>query len=161
LSLINIMYRWCRPIMVVALNWLQAVQAVLASTTVTSPDHITFDTPSYYPGAPFTLPPPETRTNTCYVEPAEDGGDSAPAILSAFERCRHNGNIIFHNTTYHIGSIMTTTGLSNVNVDVRGTLIWSTDIQYWLANSLPMGYQNQSTAWYLGESVGLRRSSDS
>ena len=27
---------------------------------------------------------------------------------------------------------------------------WGTDIKYWLANSLPMGYQNQSTAWLLG-----------
>jgi hypothetical protein len=27
---------------------------------------------------------------------------------------------------------------------------WSTDIQYWLNNSLEVGYQNQSTAWILG-----------
>ncbi|KAI9656253.1 MAG: hypothetical protein M1821_004916 [Bathelium mastoideum] len=30
--------------------------------------------------------------------------------------------------------------------------IWSTDIDYWLNNSLPMGYQNQSTAWRFGGS---------
>jgi hypothetical protein len=32
---------------------------------------------------------------------------------------------------------------------------WSTDIQYWLKNSLPLGYQNQSSAWLLG-GTGLR-----
>lgn len=131
----------------VALPWLQAV---LASPTQSS-NHTAFDTPSHYPGAPIRLPGPATRTDTCHVEPTENGGDSAPAILSAFEQCGRNGKIIFSNTTYRIDSIMTTVGLHNVEIDVRGTLSWSTDIQYWLANSLPMGYQNQSTAWYFGE----------
>lgn len=27
---------------------------------------------------------------------------------------------------------------------------WGTDIDYWLNNSLPVGYQNQSTAWVIG-----------
>jgi polygalacturonase len=27
---------------------------------------------------------------------------------------------------------------------------WSTDIQYWLNHSMPVGYQNQSTAFLLG-----------
>jgi polygalacturonase len=50
----------------------------------------------------------------------------------------------------HIDSVMEITGLSNVEVDIRGTLLWSTDISYWLANSLPMGYQSQSTAFIFG-----------
>lgn len=45
---------------------------------------------------------------------------------------------------------MEITGLSNVEIDIRGTLLWSTGISYWLANSLPMGYQSQSTAFILG-----------
>jgi len=45
---------------------------------------------------------------------------------------------------------MEITGLSNVEIDIQGTLLWSTDISYWLANSLPMGYQNHSTAFILG-----------
>lgn len=45
---------------------------------------------------------------------------------------------------------MEITGLSNVEIDIRGTLLWSTDISYWLANSLPMGYQSQSTAFIFG-----------
>lgn len=45
---------------------------------------------------------------------------------------------------------MNISGLSNVEVDIRGTLLWSTDISYWLNHSLPMGYQNQSTAFIFG-----------
>ncbi|KAL9625539.1 MAG: hypothetical protein Q9160_000250 [Pyrenula sp. 1 TL-2023] len=34
---------------------------------------------------------------------------------------------------------------------------WSTDISYWLNNSLPTGYQNQSSAWFFGgENVTFR-----
>ncbi|USW46759.1 Putative glycoside hydrolase, family 28, pectin lyase/virulence factor [Septoria linicola] len=128
------------------LPWLQAVLALPSQI----PNVTTFDTPSYYPGAPYILPGPQTRANICQVKAAEDNGDSAPAILSAFERCGHDGKIIFNDATYHIESVLTTTNLSNVEIDIRGTLLWDTDIEYWLANSLPMGYQNQSTAWYLG-----------
>lgn len=45
---------------------------------------------------------------------------------------------------------MEITGLSNVEVDIQGTLLWSDDISYWLENSMPMGYQNQSTAFIFG-----------
>ncbi|CAE6427265.1 unnamed protein product [Rhizoctonia solani] len=45
---------------------------------------------------------------------------------------------------------MNTTDLVNCTVDIKGTLLWGTDIQYWLNNSLPIGYQNQSSAWFLG-----------
>jgi hypothetical protein len=35
-------------------------------------------------------------------------------------------------------------------IDGHSLLQWSTNITYWLNNSLPVGYQNQSTAWILG-----------
>jgi polygalacturonase len=40
--------------------------------------------------------------------------------------------------------------LTNVDVEIHGTLLWDTDIDYWLNNSLPIGFQNQSTAWIFG-----------
>lgn len=90
----------------------------------------------------------------CVVEPCVDG-DSAPAILEAFEQCGHNvapdfGKIVFLNETYNIKSVMNTTGLSNVDIDLQGTLLWDTNILYWLNHSLPVGYQNQSSAWLFG-----------
>ncbi|EOD49415.1 putative pectin lyase-like protein [Neofusicoccum parvum UCRNP2] len=97
--------------------------------------------------------------NVCVVPPAANGTDSAPAIIDAFRRCGHNsaedrGKVVFLNETYTIKSIMNTTGLSNVDVDLQGTLLWDTNIPYWLNHSMPVGYQNQSSAWLFGgESV--------
>lgn len=86
----------------------------------------------------------------CTVIPSADGSDDAPAIISAFEQCGQDGSVLFLNKTYHIESVMKTTGLNNVTVDLQGTLLWGTNIDYWRSNSLPLGYQNQSTAWIFG-----------
>lgn len=90
--------------------------------------------------------------NVCVVPSAANGTDSSPAIIEAFEKCGKNGKVIFKNETYHVNRVMETTGLENCDVEVHGTLLWSQDINYWLNNSLPMGYQNQSTAWRFGGS---------
>ena len=71
-------------------------------------------------------------------------------IIQAFNNCSSNAKVVFDNTTYHIDSVMNITGLSNVEVDLQGTLLWSTDIDYWLNHSMPVGYQNQSTAFIFG-----------
>ncbi|CZR68070.1 related to exopolygalacturonase [Phialocephala subalpina] len=94
--------------------------------------------------------PSDPRPKTCIVEPCRDGSDDAPAVIKAFEECGKDGRIIFLNETYHINSIMNTTSLDNCEIDLRGTLLWSTDIPYWLSNSMPVGYQNQSSAWIFG-----------
>ncbi|PSR99253.1 pectin lyase fold/virulence factor [Coniella lustricola] len=102
--------------------------------------------------------------NTCIVRPAPNGADSAPAILAAFQQCGHNaghdsgsrGTVVFLNETYTISSVMNTTNLRNVDIDHRGTLLWdNSDIGYWLNHSLPVGYQNQSSAWLFG-GAGVR-----
>lgn len=94
----------------------------------------------------------------CVVESA-GLKDSAPAIVQAFQDCGHNngaerGKVVFKNETYHVKSVMNTTGLHNVDIDLHGKLLWDTNIPYWLNHSLPVGYQNQSSAWLFGgESV--------
>lgn len=96
---------------------------------------------------------------TCVVQPGYNGTDSAPAIVQAFQECGHNdaasrGKIVFLNQTYTVKTVMNTTGLSNVDIDHQGTLLWDTNISYWLNASLPVGYQNQTSAWLFGgESV--------
>lgn len=45
---------------------------------------------------------------------------------------------------------MNTTGLKDVSIEIKGTLEWNTDFDYWLAHSLPFGFQNQTSAWHLG-----------
>ncbi|CAE6417581.1 unnamed protein product, partial [Rhizoctonia solani] len=86
----------------------------------------------------------------CTLAPGGEGVDDSQAIVDAFDQCGQNGHVIFQNATYHIERVLNTTGLSNCTVDIQGTLLWGTDIKYWLNNSLPLGYQNQSSAWFLG-----------
>lgn len=95
------------------------------------------------------------ESNVCVVSPTPNGTDSAPAIVDAFRRCGHNsgedrGKVAFLNETYTIKTVLNTTGLSNVDVDLQGTLLWDTNIPYWLNHSLPVGYQNQTSAWLFG-----------
>ncbi|TWU73367.1 hypothetical protein ED733_001029 [Metarhizium rileyi] len=88
---------------------------------------------------------------TCVVKP---GGnvhhDDAPAIIEAFDECSHRGRVVFLSTKYHVNSVMQIGRLEDVHIDVYGELLWSTDIEYWLQNSLEVGYQNQSTAFIIG-----------
>ncbi|KAL2854591.1 pectin lyase fold/virulence factor [Aspergillus pseudodeflectus] len=93
---------------------------------------------------------PRSR-KTCVV-PASGTNttDDAPAIIRAFKRCGRRGKVVFKPTTYHVNSVMDIRWLEDVEIDFRGNLLWSTDIPYWLNNSLEVGYQNQSTAWILG-----------
>ncbi|KAH7143358.1 galacturan 1,4-alpha-galacturonidase B [Fusarium sp. MPI-SDFR-AT-0072] len=76
--------------------------------------------------------------------------DDAPAIREAFKRCGRGERVVFKPTTYHISSVLNITGLKDVEVDIQGKLLWSIDIDYWLKNSLDVGFQNQSTAFILG-----------
>ena len=87
----------------------------------------------------------------CVVNPDEDGGDDAPAIIKAFtEDCRTNSIVVLPGPKYNIRSFMNTTGLENVEVHHFGRFLWSPDIDYWLSVSQPIGFQNQSTVWYFG-----------
>lgn len=114
---------------------------------------------------------PLATARTCRVVAGGDSRvDDAPAIISAFKHCGRNGRVIFDAPLYHINTIMNITWLKNVEIDIHGTLLvcshselalswyssrltslkWSTDIQYWLKHSMPVGFQNQSTAFILG-----------
>ncbi|KAG6815494.1 hypothetical protein H0H87_001272 [Tephrocybe sp. NHM501043] len=87
----------------------------------------------------------------CKVHPSPDGvSDDAPAIRKAFKECGRDGHIIFDDALFHIESVLQTTDLCNVVIDLPGTLLWGTNITYWRANGLEVGYQNQTTAWMLG-----------
>jgi galacturan 1,4-alpha-galacturonidase len=94
--------------------------------------------------------PPVTHRKTCIVRPSLNATDDAPSILKAFKDCGNNGHIILTNGTFHINTVMNTTNLKNCDIDIHGTMLWSTNTTYWLGNSMLYGYQNQSSAWWLG-----------
>ncbi|KAI1272207.1 galacturan 1,4-alpha-galacturonidase B [Xylaria sp. FL0933] len=88
---------------------------------------------------------------TCTINAGgSNATDDAPAIISAFKDCGRGGRVVFQPTTYYVNTVMNITWLDDVEIDWQGKLLWSTNIQYWLNNSLDVGYQNQSTAFILG-----------
>ncbi|KAK3676759.1 hypothetical protein LTR78_003536 [Recurvomyces mirabilis] len=122
--------------------------------------------PSAWPHGPPSQGPPHNGPygppgnglqqggKVCVVESA-GSNDSAPAIIDALDKCGRNtgsdqGLVVFKNETYNVKSVMNTTGLRNVKIEHYGTLLWDTNIPYWLNHSLPVGYQNQSSAWLFG-----------
>ncbi|KAK3937520.1 galacturan 1,4-alpha-galacturonidase B, partial [Diplogelasinospora grovesii] len=87
----------------------------------------------------------------CLVKPGgSNATDDAPAIRQAFAECGRGGDVMFEDSTYYINSVMNITGLKDCRVHLNGYLLWSTNITYWLNHSMPVGYQNQSTAFILG-----------
>ncbi|KAJ4358430.1 uncharacterized protein N0V89_003013 [Didymosphaeria variabile] len=123
------------------------------STAVVDPDPPAPWLPEYggeYPPYLYGRDSITPKSKTCEVKSGDPNGDDTSAILKAFNECKEDGHILFSNTTYYVGQAMTTTGLKNVDIELQGTMEWSKDIDYWLNNSLPIGFQNQSTAWLLG-----------
>jgi galacturan 1,4-alpha-galacturonidase len=58
---------------------------------------------------------------TCTIIPS--GGDDAPSIVAAFRLCNKDHTILFENKTYHVNQVMSTHGLDNVTIDIRGTVL--------------------------------------
>ncbi|KAH8646985.1 exo-rhamnogalacturonase B [Tricladium varicosporioides] len=76
--------------------------------------------------------------------------DDVPQILDAVKKCGKDGSITFTEGVYHMGKVMDMISLQNCDISMRGTFIWSTDIQYWLKNSIGVEYAGRSTAWRIG-----------
>jgi len=66
---------------------------------------------------------PTPKDKTCTVKPNLNGSDDTPTILQAFDSCGRNGRIVFINETYNVNTVMNTTGLENVDIDLYGTLL--------------------------------------
>ena len=90
------------------------------------------------------------QRHLCYVK-AGNGTDDAPAILNALNNeCRSKSLIVFPDSLYNIQTVMNTPDLDDVLIHQFGTMLWSSDVDYWLNVSMPMGFQNQSTVWFFG-----------
>lgn len=94
----------------------------------------------------------ESRT-LCYLEPLEDQdeGDDAASLADALNgACHSDSLVVLPGPLYNMRTNITTKGLRNVHVNLYGRLLWTTDIDYWLSVSMPIGFQNQSTVWFFG-----------
>lgn len=54
--------------------------------------------------------------------------------------------------TYTIGSLLQTTNLRDVAIELTGTINLSADISYWVSNGFQLNYQEAYTAWTIGGS---------
>lgn len=65
-----------------------------------------------------------STTKTCVVPAHGNGEDDSPSINAAFNTCSQNGHVIFaENNTYNIQQVLQLHNLSNVKIDLRGTLL--------------------------------------
>ncbi|GKT51767.1 putative exopolygalacturonase X [Colletotrichum spaethianum] len=71
------------------------------------------------------------------------------AILAALKQCNNGGTIVL-DKTYTIGSVLQTDFLSNIAIQLSGTISLSTDLSYWQKNSIQLTYQDAYTAWAIG-----------
>ena len=61
--------------------------------------------PSYYPGAPWSFPEPQSGRRVCTVNAPKDGSNSAPNIIQAFKECGTDGKVIFEQTTCMLSGV--------------------------------------------------------
>ncbi|KAF2101749.1 glycoside hydrolase family 28 protein [Rhizodiscina lignyota] len=84
---------------------------------------------------------------TCVIPAAGDGSDDSPAIREAFRECGNGGHIVFQeDKTYSIETMLQLHNLSSVQVDILGTIMFSTDVRYWIRHGSYFWFQNISIA---------------
>ncbi|GJE94846.1 glycoside hydrolase family 28 protein [Phanerochaete sordida] len=91
----------------------------------------------------------------CKVPHLGGGGDDGPAINAAFERCAKNGKVVL-DQYYSVDTLLFTTGLDDVEIELSGTLQYTPDIAKWSPQSYFLTYQNATTFWFLsGNNIHL------
>lgn len=94
--------------------------------------------------------PVRDSNKTCFVPPSQNGSDSSPAILSAFQSCNQGGTVVL-DSNYTIASPLNLTFLEGVDVALTGTVSFTDDIDYWTGGgAYSIRYQNSSTFWIIG-----------
>ncbi|KIP03359.1 glycoside hydrolase family 28 protein [Phlebiopsis gigantea 11061_1 CR5-6] len=85
---------------------------------------------------------------TCTVPHVGAGHDDGPAINAAFQRCAKSGRVVL-DQYYSVDSLLLTTGLDDVEVELSGTVQYTPDIAKWSPQSYYLTYQNSTTFWFL------------
>ncbi|KAL4900091.1 hypothetical protein BDW74DRAFT_188660 [Aspergillus multicolor] len=89
---------------------------------------------------------------TCTVYSLGPQQNDVPNILSAFEHCNNGGKIVFpQNETYWIAERLNP-HVTDIEVEWRGTWLFSDNLTYWRANSYPITFQNHAAGFILSGS---------
>ena len=89
------------------------------------------------------------RNATCSVTAIGGGEDDASQILDAFTQCNNGGTVILDGD-YTIGTALDLTFLESVDVALSGSITFTSDIDYWTANSFKYDFQNSTAFWKIG-----------
>ncbi|KAJ3552519.1 hypothetical protein NM688_g4112 [Phlebia brevispora] len=87
----------------------------------------------------------------CHVAHHSRGSDAGPAINAAFRKCARNGKITL-DKFYTVNSLLFTTDLSNVEIELIGSINFTPNIAKWSPESYFLEYQNATTFWFLSGS---------
>ncbi|KAF8836104.1 glycoside hydrolase family 28 protein [Paxillus ammoniavirescens] len=104
--------------------------------------------PAAIAASPSSLPQVKVEKNTCTVIPLGGGQDDGPNILHAFETCGSGGRIVL-DQYYVVNTVLVTSGLKNVGIELSGVVQYTPNVAYWSPNSLFLEYQNATTYWFL------------
>ncbi|KAF1924659.1 glycoside hydrolase family 28 protein [Didymella exigua CBS 183.55] len=119
--------------------------------------------PSHYPAIALHITP-ENMVRTMLLTASLAGtafaavcsvaggtSDDSAAIKAALKSCNNGGTVVL-DKTYTIGSLLQTTDLSNIAIQLSGTIKLSANIDFWSSNGFQLNYQNAYTAWTIGGS---------
>ncbi|CAG8949035.1 hypothetical protein HYFRA_00002163 [Hymenoscyphus fraxineus] len=104
----------------------------------------------YNHGRPHPISPPRDAARICYVTAAGNGKDDSQAILSAARTCNKGGTIALLDAVYTVGKPLDLTFLDSVDFVIQGTLSFTPDIDFWVANTFKYTYQTASLFWQFG-----------
>lgn len=93
--------------------------------------------------------PTKLRTKECFVTAKGDGGDDSEAILSALNDCNNGGKVVL-DANYTIGTVLDLTFLESVDIVLSGSITFTDDIDYWVANYYHYDFQNSTSFFKLG-----------
>lgn len=140
-------------------KFLATVVAVVTVSTATPTSPYTGQPPLARPavqplpfntGYPGRVSPARDSNKTCFVPPSQNGSDSSPAILTAFQSCNQGGTVVL-DSNYTIASPLNLTFLESIDVALTGTISFTDDIDYWTGGgAYSIAYQNSSTFWVIG-----------
>ncbi|EMD35621.1 glycoside hydrolase family 28 protein [Gelatoporia subvermispora B] len=89
-----------------------------------------------------------TKSKICTVQHLGGMQDDGPNIRAAFQECSHNAKIVL-DKYYRVDSLLLTTNLKDVDIELSGTVQYTPDIAKWSPESLFLTYQNATTYWFL------------
>lgn len=101
-------------------------------------------------GRPHPVSPARIASKICYVNALGNGQDDSQTILSAAITCNNGGTIALLDAEYIIGKPLDLTFLDAVDFVIQGTVSFTPDIDFWVANSIKYTYQDASLFWQIG-----------